>query len=46
MNIYGIAISYTPNDRLSVNKENKEFFECISEDELERIQKDKAYAKL
>ncbi|WP_185908879.1 hypothetical protein [Campylobacter troglodytis] len=46
MNIYGIAISYTPNDILNVNKENKEFFDCISEYELKRIQRDKAYAKL
>ncbi|TQR60540.1 hypothetical protein [Campylobacter troglodytis] len=38
--IYGIERSYTPNDRLSVNEENKEFFECISEYELKRIQKE------
>ena len=38
--IYGIERSYTSNDRLSVNKENKEFFECISEYELKRIQKE------
>lgn len=37
-NTYGISITYNTNDRLNTNKE--EFFECISEEELQRIQKE------
>ncbi|MGX3044329.1 hypothetical protein [Helicobacter sp. T3_23-1056] len=39
--IYGIAISCTPSDRLIINENGEEFFECMNEEEMTIIQKEK-----
>ena len=39
--MYGIAISCTASDRLMIDEKKIEFFECISEKELLKIQEEK-----
>ncbi|RDU60388.1 hypothetical protein CQA53_10915, partial [Helicobacter didelphidarum] len=39
--IYGVSITYASNDKREANKYGEEFYPCMSEDELERIEKEK-----
>lgn len=40
MNTYSISITCIPSDRLITDEYGEQFFECMSEEELERIQKE------
>lgn len=39
-NTYGIPLICIPSNKLIVDKNREEFFECMSEEELQRIQKE------
>ena len=41
MNSYAVSITCIPSDRLIIDKNGEQFFECMSEDELQRIQKER-----
>ncbi|RDU61471.1 hypothetical protein CQA53_10065 [Helicobacter didelphidarum] len=39
--IYGISVICIPNDRLETDEYGEEFYPCMNEEELQRIEKEK-----